>query len=55
MKLSGEQRDELASFVAAQDIAGAISYVESLLSGGTIAEPKPEEDAAAKKKARLGA
>lgn len=48
MKLSGEQRDHLASFVLAQDVAGAIEFVEKLLSAASSDE-KQDEEAAPKK------
>lgn len=32
MKLTSAQRDELASYVAAQDVAGAVKFVEALVA-----------------------
>lgn len=49
MKLSAEQRDTLHSLVITQNAAGAIEFVEKLLSAAS-GEEKQEEEVAPKKK-----
>lgn len=46
MKLTSAQRDELASYVAAQDVAGAVKFVEALVASDGV---KQDEEAAPKK------